>query len=180
MKRRKKIPGPGHGSHQREREHGSPATSPQRRYLPGGPDLTDRLTIVLQKEVRLSEHRADYRGERKDIVHDLGLVIPPLSPVDIAKYVDAACALQFANCWIWENETRIRDGSSTLPAAQQLSLLRATHAVNGVRNTAKNIIAAILGGRKDYKIDALAENLSPEHGNWRIFEEIIEEVADES
>jgi hypothetical protein len=167
MKRRKRI--------DPETEIGFAAIA--RQYLPGASDLIDRLTIVLQKEVRLTDHRTEYRNEREAIVHDLELLVRSLPPTAVAKLIDAVCALQFANCWIWENEMRIRDGSSTLSAERQLSLLRATHAVNGVRNTAKNIIAALLGGRKDYKIDALAENLSPEHGNWRIFEEIIEQVG---
>ena len=33
--------------------------------------------------------------------------------------------------------------------------LELTHGLNGIRNTAKNKIQEIVGGRKDYKIDCL-------------------------
>ena len=39
----------------------------------------------------------------------------------------------------------------------------------GVRATAKNQLSQLVGGRKDYKIDALAADLPPEFGNWNVF-----------
>ena len=55
------------------------------------------------------------------------------------------------NLHIWHNETNyrkgIRDGNN----------LELTHGLNGIRNTAKNKIQEVCGGRKDYKIDCLAQ-----------------------
>lgn len=140
-----------------------------RQYLPTLSDLIDRLTIVLQKEVFIPGHREEYRREQEAIMHDIDIILSERPPI-LAQQIRAICILQLANRYVWERETKIRDDSSDESAEVQLSHLRATHSVNGVRNTAKNAISAFDGGRLDYKVDALAANLSPEHGNWRVFE----------
>jgi len=41
-----------------------------------------------------------------------------------------------------------------------------THGLNGIRNTAKNKIQEIAGGRKDYKIDCLAAEFKDWEISW--------------
>ena len=53
------------------------------------------------------------------------------------------------NLHIWHNESNYRKG---IKDGNNLEL---THGLNGIRNTAKNKIQEIVGGRKDYKIDCL-------------------------
>ena len=141
----------------------------ERRYLPTLADLVDRLSIVLQKEVFIPDHREDYRREQEAIIHDIDVILSDRPPIG-ADQIRAICILQLSNRYVWENETRIRDGSSDEPQDIQLQRLKMTHAVNGVRNTAKNAISAFDGGRLDYKVDALSADLPAEHGNWRVFE----------
>jgi hypothetical protein len=38
--------------------------------------------------------------------------------------------------------------------------------LNGIRNTAKNIITDVLGGRKDHKIDCLAADFEDWEISW--------------
>ena len=44
--------------------------------------------------------------------------------------------------------------------------LRLTHGLNGIRNTAKNIIQESVGGRKDYKVDSLAADFKDWEISW--------------
>ena len=68
------------------------------------------------------------------------------------------------NRYIWENESKCRNGDS-----QDLELLKLTHSINGVRNTAKNTISKELGERVDLKIDCLAAELKSDLQNWDVF-----------
>jgi hypothetical protein len=141
----------------------------ERKYLPTLSDLCDRLSIVLMKEIFIKDHRNIYRTEQKAIMHDIDLILAERDPIR-ADQIRALFVLQLANRFIWERESTIRDDSTKESPEAQLGHLRATHSVNGVRNTAKNALAAFDGGRLDYKVDALAAELPPEHGNWRVFE----------
>jgi hypothetical protein len=142
--------------------------STERRYLPTLADLIDRMQIVQMKMIFITDRRAEYAAERDLLLHDIGVVMAgrPLT----SRAVWAISVLQLANRFIWENETRIRDGSSDEPDAVQLQRLKATHAINGVRNTAKNVISAEFGGRQDYKIDSMAAELPAGFGQWNIFQ----------
>jgi len=62
------------------------------------------------------------------------------------------------NLHIWHNESNYRKG------IKEGNNLELTHGLNGVRNTAKNRIQEVVGGRKDYKLDCLAA----EFQNWGI------------
>ena len=44
--------------------------------------------------------------------------------------------------------------------------LELTHGLNGIRNTAKNKIQEVVGGRKDYKIDCLAADFKDWEISW--------------
>jgi hypothetical protein len=146
----------------------NPSITGERKYLPYLGDLVDRLSIVLLKEVFNPAHREEYRKERADILHDIDLILRSCPPPSAVILWDSM-AIMLANRYIWENETKIRDGTSTEPDAIVLQRLRATHAINGVRNTGKNLLNAFAGGRLDYKIDALAADLPREFGSWDIF-----------
>ena len=73
--------------------------------------------------------------------------------------------VMLSNRYIWENESNARDGGN-----QDLNLLKLTHSINGVRNTAKNLLSKQLDERVDLKIDCLAAELKSEFQNWDIFE----------
>lgn len=134
-----------------------------RRYLPTLADLVDRLTIVQQKMIFIPERTVEYRAERADILHDIDLLLAGTPPLT-ARAVWAITLIQLTNRYIWENESKARAGGS-----EQDQLLKLTHSINGVRNTAKNVLSEEAGGRRDYKVDALAADLHPELGNWNVF-----------
>ena len=137
-----------------------------RKYLPTLADLVDRLTIVQQKAIFIPERRKEYVGEIEFIMHDIDLILANLEKPLGAREVHAIIAIMLTNRVIWENESIARSGGS-----EHDKRLKFTHSINGQRNAAKNVLAEIDGGRKDYKIDALAEELIPEFGHWQIFGE---------
>lgn len=134
----------------------------QRQYLPTFPDLVDRLSIVQLKAIRIVENREAYIKERAMIEHDIDLLLAEkkLSALDLR----AIMLIMLANDFIWLNESNARLG-------ERSEMLRQTHAVNGVRNTAKNVLAKRVGERLDLKVDCLAADLPPEMGNWDVFGE---------
>jgi hypothetical protein len=134
----------------------------QRRYLPTFAELVDRLTIVQLKAVFIPANKAAYELELADILHDIDLLLAD-RPIT-AEQIRAVAVLMLTNRFIWENESKAREGGS-----EQDKLLKMTHSVNGVRNTAKNILSRAGGERLDLKIDSLAADLPPEFGNWRIW-----------
>jgi hypothetical protein len=134
----------------------------KRRYLPTLAELIDRLAIVQLKEIHLSEHRDEYRGERALIMHDIDLLLKERAPLD-AKDVHAIAVLMAANLTIWNNESKARAGGN-----DQDHLLKFTHSINGVRSTAKNVLSRNRE-RQDFKIDCLAESIPSEFGSWKIF-----------
>ncbi len=136
----------------------------ERKYLPTLAELIDRLSIVQLKAIFIAENRAAYLEERALIEHDIeGLLHnKQLGALDIR----AIMAIMLTNRFIWENESRAREGSD-----DQDKLLKLTHSVNGSRNVAKNVLSKRLGDRIDLKIDCLAANLPKAFGNWQLFEE---------
>jgi len=125
-----------------------------RKYLPTISELIDRLSIIQLKEVFIPEHKEEYAQEIKDIVHDLDEL-----GLD-GKMVKAIIVLAQMNTHIWYNESEARKGKN---AGENLRL---THGLNGIRNTAKNIIQENVGGRKDYKIDCLASEFKDWEISW--------------
>ncbi len=126
-----------------------------RKYLPTIAELIDRLSIVQLKEVFISEHKKEYAKEIQDIVHDLNL-----EGLD-GNLIRAIIVLSQMNLHIWHNETKYRAGEGD-------GNLGLTHGLNGIRNTAKNIIQDQLDddGRKDYKIDCIAANFKDWEVSW--------------
>src|SRR5229473_7817574 len=104
-----------------------------RKYLPTLAELIDRLSIVQLKEIFLHEHRHQYTDERKLIEHDIDLLLEGGRNHPTATDIRAILMIMLTNRYIWENESKAREGG-----ADQDKLLKLTHSINGVRNTAKN------------------------------------------
>lgn len=132
----------------------------ERRYLPTFSDLADRLSIVLLKSIFIAENRDAYREEMELIKHDIAGLRKVFTPDDIY----ALMVLTLSNRVIWENESKARLGGD-----EQDRLLKHSHAINGIRNVAKNRLAK--GERIDLKVDSLAASLPADiYGDWRVFE----------
>jgi hypothetical protein len=134
-----------------------------RKYLPTISELIDRLSIVQLKEVFIPEHKEEYAQEIKDIVHDLdelGL-LKEYDYSNLGKLIRAVIVLSQMNLHIWHNETEYRKGKGK-------GNLELTHGLNGIRNTAKNIIQDQLedDGRKDYKVDCIAAEFDDWEVSW--------------
>jgi hypothetical protein len=131
-----------------------------RKYLPTLSELIDRLSIVQLKEVFISEHKAEYAKEILDILHDIQEHIDENNAEITAEVIRAVVVLSQMNLHIWHNETNYRKG---IKDGNNLEL---THGLNGIRNTAKNKIQEVVGGRKDYKIDCLAADFKDWEISW--------------
>ena len=137
-----------------------------RKYLPTFADLVDRLSIVLLKSIFIPEHHQEYLDEAKLIEHDLNMFFDSFknrkAKLFGVRELKAGMVIMLANRFIWENESKARQGGS-----DQDKLLKATHSVNGIRAVAKNVLSRWLDEREDLKVDCLAADLPPEFGNWR-------------
>jgi len=133
--------------------------SNERRYLPTLSELVDRLSIAQLKEVFITEHKEEYAKEIQDIVHDIQIILDSSEKID-AEIIRAVVVLSQMNLHIWHNESNYRKG---IKDGNNLEL---THGLNGIRNTAKNKIQEIAGGRKDYKIDCLAAEFKDWEISW--------------
>ena len=136
----------------------------ERKYLPTYAELLDRLSITLLKSVFVPENRAAYLDEIAMIEHDIDLLTTRRFT---AVEIRAVMVTMLTNHFIWNNESKARLAAGS----EQDKLLKLTHSVNGVRNTAKNVIARRMGDRVDLKIDCLASDLDPAFGNWNVFED---------
>jgi len=132
----------------------------KRKYLPTLSELIDRLSIVQLKEVFIPEHKSEYAKEIKDIVHDIQICLDVTPESLNAETIRAIVVLSQMNLHIWHNESNYRKG---IKDGNNLEL---THGLNGVRNTAKNKIQEINGGRKDHKIDCLAADFKDWEVSW--------------
>ena len=132
----------------------------QRKYLPTLSELIDRLSIVQLKEVFIPEHKKEYAQEIKDICHDIDMMLSEVKSID-AEVIRAIVVLSQMNLHIWHNESNYRKG------IEDGNNLELTHGLNGIRNTAKNKIQELAGGRKDYKIDCLAAEFKDWEISWR-------------
>jgi hypothetical protein len=132
----------------------------ERKYLPTLSELVDRLSIAQLKEVFISEHKDEYAQEIEDICHDIQLILNKSEDVT-ADTIRAIVVLSQMNLHIWHNESNYRKG---IKDGNNLEL---THGLNGIRNTAKNKIQEVVGGRKDYKIDCLAAEFEDWEISWK-------------
>ena len=132
----------------------------KRKYLPTLAELVDRLSIIQLKEVFITEHKEEYAEEIKDIVHDIDMILEDENVKLSGKDVRAIVVLSQMNLHIWHNESEVRKGTGD-------GNLELTHGLNGIRNTAKNIVQENVGGRKDYKIDCLAADFKDWEISWK-------------
>ena len=131
-----------------------------RKYLPTLSELVDRLSIVQLKEVFIPNHKEEYAKEISDICHDIQTILDDGNLKVTSEVVRAIVVLSQMNLHIWHNESNYRKG---LKDGNNLEL---THGLNGIRNTAKNKIQELSGGRKDYKIDCLAAEFKDWEISW--------------
>ena len=132
----------------------------ERKYLPTLSELIDRLSIVQLKEVFIPEHKKEYAKEIADIIHDIQLYLDETEGSITAETIRAIVVLSQMNLHIWHNESNYRKG---IKDGNNLEL---THGINGIRNTSKNKIQEVVGGRKDYKIDCLAAEFKDWEISW--------------
>lgn len=132
----------------------------ERKYLPTLSELIDRLSIIQLKEVFISEHKTEYAKEIADIVHDIQAHLDENKTIVDAEVIRAIVVLSQMNLHIWHNESNYRKG------IKEGNSLELTHGLNGIRNTAKNKIQEVVGGRKDYKIDCLAADFKDWEISW--------------
>ena len=137
--------------------------SENRKYLPTISELIDRLSIIQLKEVFITEHKEEYAQEIKDIVHDLNQMglEKEYDYSNLGELLRAVVVLSQMNLHIWHNETKYRAGDGD-------GNLGLTHGLNGIRNTAKNIIQDKIDneGRKDYKVDCIAAEFKDWDVSW--------------
>jgi hypothetical protein len=133
----------------------------ERRYLPTVSELIDRLSIIQLKEVFITENKENYAKEIADIVHDLNILIEKVE-ID-GNMIRNIIVLSQMNLHIWHNESNYRKYADKGGGEYNLEL---THGLNGIRNTAKNLIENKIGGRKDYKIDCIAESFKDWEISW--------------
>ena len=132
-----------------------------RKYLPTLGELIDRLTICQLKEVKIPQHKEEYQQEIKDIVHDINEILKESDNLKIdGEFIRAVVVLSQMNTHIWVNEDNARSGDD------QGNQLMLTHGLNGIRNTAKNKIQELDGGRKDYKVDCIASEFKDWNISW--------------
>ena len=130
-----------------------------RKYLPTLGELIDRLKIVQLKEVKIPQHKKEYQKEIEEIVHDINEILNDKPKVD-GEFIRAIVVLSQMNTHIWYNEDNARNGDDV---GNKLML---THGLNGIRNTAKNKIQELDGGRKDYKVDCIASEFKDWEVSW--------------
>ena len=132
-----------------------------RKYLPTLNELIDRLSIHQLKEVFIPENKENYAKEIKDMMYDIDLILKENNGKISAKTIRAIIVLAQMNTHIWYNETKYRQGEGD-------GNLGLTHGLNGIRNTAKNIIQDQVDdeGRKDYKIDCIAAEFKDWEVSW--------------
>ena len=140
----------------------------KRKYLPTISELIDRLSIAQLKEVFIPNHKKEYIKEISDIVHDIQLIIDEDKIVLNAEQLRAIIVCSQMNTHIWYNESNVRKG---IVSSNMLSL---THGLNGIRNTSKNKIQEVIGGRTDYKIDCIAADFKDWEVSWPDKEEDME------
>jgi len=129
-----------------------------RKYLPTLGELIDRLSIIQIKELKIPNHKVEYAKEIDEIVYDINQIIKEGNFELDGEFIRAIVVLSQMNLHIWVNEDNARSGDD------QGNQLMLTHGLNGIRNTAKNKIQEKVGGRKDYKIDCIAD----EFKDWKI------------
>jgi|TARA_B100001094_G_scaffold161521_1_gene156235 hypothetical protein len=133
-----------------------------RKYLPTLGELIDRLSIIQIKELKIPNHKEEYSQEIQDIIHDITEILDTNKQLKVdGDFIRAIVVLSQMNLHIWVNEDNARSGD------EQGNQLMLTHGLNGIRNTAKNKIQELDGGRKDYKVDCIADEFKDWEVSWK-------------
>jgi hypothetical protein len=132
----------------------------KRKWLPTLGELIDRLSIHQLKEVFIPENKKNYASEMQDMVHDIDMILKEHKGEITGDVIRAIVVLSQMNAHIWYNEDNARSGDG------QGNQLMLTHGLNGIRNTAKNKIQELDGGRKDYKVDCIASEFKDWEVSW--------------
>ncbi len=133
----------------------------KRKWLPHFPELIDRLSIHQLKEVFIPKFKEKYAKEMKLIVHDLNILIEEKDVKLTGEMIRAIIVLSQMNTHIWYNESKARQGLD-----QELSLLKLTHGLNGLRVMASNCILEMIG--QSEKCDIKTDCLAAEFKDWDI------------
>ena len=96
----------------------------------------------------------------KDIIFDINLILEKDKDKISGDLITAVVVLSQMNAHIWYTESQVRKGEK---GNDNLML---TYGLNGIRNTAINKIMEVVGGRKDYKIDCIAEEFKDWNVSW--------------
>ncbi|SVD75230.1 uncharacterized protein METZ01_LOCUS428084 [marine metagenome] len=134
--------------------------SQNRKWLPTLGELIDRLSIHQLKDVFIPENKENYAREIRNLVHDIDMILKKHEGKITGEVIRAVIVLSQMNAHIWYNESQVRKGEK---GSDNLML---THGLNGIRNTSINKIMEIFGGRKDYKIDCIAEEFKDWNVSW--------------
>lgn len=125
-----------------------------RKWLPSGGELLDRLSIVTLKYHFNPDNREATKKEIEDLRHDIQLCLSESGHVQLtADFLYHLIVLAQSNLFIWQNESSARKGD---PAKANLYY---THQQNGTRCRFRDFITNKLKGRVDPKVDALAADI---------------------
>ena len=108
----------------------------KRKYLPTFAELVDRMSICILKSIFIPKNKNAYNKEIEDIKHDLDGICEEKSIQLNSSIIKYLMVIMLSNRYIWENESKCRNGEE-----QELSALKLTHSINGVRNVAKNLLS---------------------------------------
>ena len=109
------------------------------------------INLIVQKEIPILE---DEGCSTQKVIGSKKYNMPVT-----AEVIRAIVVLAQMNLHIWHNEAACRKSGGE-------GNLKLTHGINGIRNTAKNKIQETVGGRKDYKVDCLAEEFKDWEVSW--------------
>ena len=85
-----------------------------------------------------------------------------------SELIDRLSIAQLKEVFIPEHKTEYAEEISDIIHDINLIIdLELTHGLNGIRNTSKNKIQEVVGGRKDYKIDCLAADFKDWEISWK-------------
>lgn len=118
------------------RDNGAPqGDSNVRAYQPSIAELVDRLTIDQIKEVVLSEDKASYAAEMRDLAKDIDALIKDGGIQLSARLIRIVIVLAQMNLHIWH----FKDQMQTEPERYS-ELLTLCHQLNGIKNQMKNLL----------------------------------------
>lgn len=140
---------------------------PERKYVLTLGELLDRLSILCLKDAKIPEAKKEIELEIKDVLDDINRTLTEQNNRSYitAEWIRDLIILSQFNAHIWYNESDVRAGMKAQAEGRELTSeelidvgrrLILTHSLNGIRNTAKNRVNKVVGGRMEYKIDCLA------------------------